>query len=120
MDSKKGEQERDSYNRLISQKEEQLVKLSHEERKIEKSLRTLEEDLHKGFQGLKGLSAEASRFGGPETSWLQQENEEQERSFRQLLCESDEEIASAYKKETRKMDDERETLYTKRSEIPWD
>lgn len=120
MDSSKREQERDNYNRLISQKEEQLVKLSNEERKIGESLHTLEEDLHRGFQALNGLSVESSRFGGAETTWLQQENEEQERSFRQLLCESDEHITSAYKKETRKMDDERETLYTKRSEIPWD
>lgn len=84
------------------------------------SIFNLEEDLHRCFQELNSLNNENSRFGGSKTIWLQRNNEEQEPSFRQLLRESNEQIALAYKKETKKMDEEREMLYKKRSDIPWD
>lgn len=108
------------YDRLILENEELIDELNNGKRKIEESIYSLEEDFHRGFQKLNSLNDETSRFGGSQTSWLLHNNEEQERSFRQLLRESNEQIALAYKKETKKMDEEREMLYKKRSDIPWD
>ncbi|OJG71822.1 hypothetical protein [Enterococcus quebecensis] len=120
MENKMNDQERVKYNRLILENEELTNELNSGKRKIEESIYNLEEDFHRGFQELSSLNDENSRFGGSKTSWLQRNNEEQERAFRQLLRESNEQIALAYKKETKKMDEEREMLYKKRSDIPWD
>ncbi|MGM0219308.1 hypothetical protein [Enterococcus sp. AZ126] len=120
MENKTNEQERVKYDRLILENEELTDELNNGKRKIEESIYTLEEDFHRGFQELNSLNDENSRFSGSKTGWLQCNNEEQERSFRQLLRESNEQIVLAYKKETKKMDEEREMLYKKRSDVPWD
>ncbi|MGK0551127.1 hypothetical protein ACSFB8_04080 [Enterococcus faecalis] len=120
MENKTNEQERVKYDQLILENDELIDELNNGKRKIEESIYTLEADVHRGFQELNRLNDENLRFGGSKTSWLQCNNEEQERAFRQLLRESNEQIALAYKKEAKKMDEERETLYKKRSEIPWD
>ncbi|MFD1901460.1 hypothetical protein [Enterococcus termitis] len=120
MEHKMSDQERVKYDRLILENEQLIDELNNGKRKIEESIYTLEEDLHRSFKELSNLNDENSRFGGFKTSWLQRNNEEQERVFRQLLRESNEQIALAYKKETKKMDEERELLYKKRGDIPWD
>ncbi|GGC97728.1 hypothetical protein [Enterococcus wangshanyuanii] len=120
MENTKNEHERTKYNQLIVQKEEQLDELTNNKRKITEAIQNLEEDLHRGFQTVAMLNDEAARFGNTENHQLQRYNEEQERAFHQLLRESNEQIVLAYKKETKKMDEEREMLYKKRSDIPWD
>ncbi|MGM0214463.1 hypothetical protein [Enterococcus sp. AZ109] len=120
MEKKTNDQERAKYDRLILENEQLIDELNNENRKIAESIHSLEEDLHRGFRKLNNLDNQNSRFGGSNTSWLHRNNEEQERAFRQLLRESNERIAAAYKKETKKIDEERELLYKKRSDISWD
>ena len=117
---KTNDQERVKYDQLILENEELIDGLNHGKRKIAESIYNLEEDFHRGFQELNSLNVDNLRFSGAKTSWLQRNNEEQEQSFRQLLCESNEQIVLAYKKEIKKMEEERETLYKKRRDIPWD
>ncbi|MGX7420715.1 hypothetical protein ACWOFR_18235 [Carnobacterium gallinarum] len=120
MENKKNEQDRASYNQLIIQKEDQMDELTIEKRKIGEAIQTLEEDLHRGFQNVAMLNDEAARFGNVENNRLQRHDEEQSRIFRQLLQESNEQIEIGYHVGKKKIGEEREALYKKRGEVPWD
>ncbi|MBM5721433.1 hypothetical protein [Listeria ivanovii] len=120
MNKKSNDYERAKYNQLILENEQQMDELSNGKRKLEESIYNLEVDFRRGFQELNNLNNENARFDSFETNQLKRHNEEQEQSFRQLLRESNDQIVSAYKNETKKMDEEREILYKKRSDIPWD
>lgn len=114
------DQERSQYNQLISQKETQIRELGDDKRKIEETIHRLEEDLQRGFHALRMLDDECAANGYPKNLRLQQENDEQHGMFRRQLEESNEEISAVYRNETKKMEQEREELYTKRGEVPWD
>ncbi|MBC1859366.1 hypothetical protein HBP63_05630 [Listeria welshimeri] len=118
LEKKINEQERWKCNQLIIENEQQMDELNKAKRKIEETIFNLEEDLRKGFRELNNLNNENLKFES--SNWLENTDEEQERAFRQYLHESNEVIASAYKKEAKKMNEERELLYKKRSDIPWD
>ncbi|WP_321384683.1 hypothetical protein [uncultured Enterococcus sp.] len=112
--------ERAAYDQLILENENQLEYLGDEKRKLEHTIQNLEEDLQLGFQKLASLNNEVSRYGHPNNLAMQQDTEEQEWLFRQLLQESNEQITTAYKNETAKIDEEREILYKERREQSWD
>lgn len=117
MERKKNEQERAKYYRLILQKEEQLDELTNTERTITDAMENLEEDLGRGFQTVAMLNDDVTHDGTSKKYEQQRHDDEQEQVFRQLLHESKEQIAAAYRKGTNKVDEERETLYKKRSEL---
>ncbi|MFD2305325.1 hypothetical protein [Enterococcus termitis] len=120
MEKNNPEQEQKVYNQKIRKKENQMDDLANEKRKIESVLSELEADLHRGFRQLSELNEEQARYGNTQNLWELRKNEEQSHIIQQKLQESNEQIALAYKKETKVLDDERETLYKKRSEISWD
>jgi chromosome segregation ATPase len=114
------EQKRENYTQQIIQKENQIDDLTDDKRKLEHVILDLDHDIQRGFQQLGELNQEQARYGGSESLWQLQKNEEQLRLFRQTLQEANEEIISMYQKEVVKLDNEKEKLYKERSEIPWD
>lgn len=120
MQSTKNEQERTKYTQLIVQKEEEMAARTNDKRKIEALIQTLEENLHNGFQTLTRLGEEVVYFGGSEMNGQWHHEEERRHTFQQMLQKSNEQLENAYRNETRRLDEERESLYQKRGAIPWD
>lgn len=114
------EQERERYRQLIAQREIEMDEINAGKQKIEQAITELESDLQRGFQQLVELNNEEARHGNSENLRLLQNNEKQAHFFQQKLQESQDQINSAYNTEAKKLDDERESLYKKRGEIPWD
>lgn len=120
MDNNKNEQERLAYNRLIIEKETSVDDMKNDQRKLEDSLNSLQEDLQRGYRTLSMLNDEDIRDGNPENLRLHRHNEEQEHLFKRQLRDAEEELSERFAEQRRILDDETEELYRKRSEIPWD
>lgn len=112
--------ERAKYDRLILEKETLAEDLKDEGRKMQGSLSDLREDLQRGYRELSMLHEEDIYEGNRESLRLQRENEAQEQLFRHRLEEMDEQISEEYQSEVRKIENEKEELYRKRGDIPWD
>lgn len=113
------EQKLDMYNQKIKKKEQQIEELEEGKRKLQNIIFELENNLHQGFRTLSELNQEQVKYN-TKNYMLQQNQDEQERAIRQRLRDSSERFEGIYKKETQKLDDEREILYKKRSDISWD
>ncbi|MHC5251508.1 hypothetical protein ACYRFS_07690 [Listeria kieliensis] len=120
MKEKANDQERTTYNQLIIQKENEMDRMGEGRKEVEKSLYRLDEELHSGFRQLKELNQENAKEKQNEFFRIDQQNDDQERRFRQQIRAAQEEFNYAFQKEIHQMDDEREELYRKRGEIPWD
>ncbi|MTD41845.1 hypothetical protein GIX45_25145 [Erwinia sp. CPCC 100877] len=114
------EQQQRLYNQEILRKENQKDELINEKRKIENAIFELESDLRLGFQQVTVLNDELFKQGNSMNFRKMQRGEEYLQAFRQQLRASEEQFELAYRKEINRLDDEREALYKKRSEIPWD
>lgn len=114
------QQEQATYNQKIIEKENQIGYLANEQRKIETVLFELETNLHRGFRQLSKLNEEQVKYGNSKNLQELRKNEEEAHMFQQNLQETNEQLAFAYKKESKILEDERENLYKKRSEISWD
>ncbi|EHL5791256.1 hypothetical protein KEB86_000851 [Listeria monocytogenes] len=120
MNEKTNEQERAVYNQLIIQKENQMDRLIRDQKEIEKSLYQLDEDFQKGFQQLRCLNENNNGLDKVKYFRAQQWDDNLESGLRRQVQDVQEEFNYVFQKEIREMDDEREELYKKRSEIPWD
>ncbi|WP_088815313.1 MULTISPECIES: hypothetical protein [Listeria] len=120
MVEKTNEGKRTAYNQLIVEKENQIDQLSEERATIENALERLEVDLQNGFQRLQILNEENANYQHKEDFRMQQRNDCMAHSFRQQIRNAHEEFTFAFKKEICQMDEERETLYKERNELPWD
>lgn len=120
LNDKTNEQERAVYNQLIIQKENQMDRLIGEQKEIEKSLYQLDEDFQKGFQQLRCLNENNNGLDKGKYFRAQQWDDNLESGLRRQVQDAQEEFNYVFQKEIREMDDEREELYKKRSEIPWD
>ncbi|MGX7149459.1 hypothetical protein [Enterococcus ureasiticus] len=116
----KNDQERVKYSRLITEKENINDELKQEQRKIEDSLRNLQEDLQRGYRTLAMINEEAVHSENHEGIRVQRKNEEQERYFGRQLQEAEETLSDHYAEQRKTLDKETEDLYKKRGEIPWD
>lgn len=116
----KNDQERAKYSRLITEKENDINELKQEQRKIEDSLRNLQEDLQRGYRTLAMINEEDVYSGNHEGIRMQRKNEEQERFFKRQLQEAEETLSEQYAEQQKTLDKETEDLYKKRGEIPWD
>lgn len=116
----KNDQERAIYNQLIVQKENQMDVLIENQKKIEKSLYQLDEDFRRGFQQLRFLNDYNNGTEKEVHNRVQQWDDNLENRFRQQVQLTQEEFNCIFQKEIHQTDDEREELYKKRSEIPWD
>lgn len=97
-----------------------MDQLEEDQKKVEKALYQLDEDLRNGFQRLKELNEENDKEMQNEIFRMQQKNDDQERRFRQTIQDTQKEFTHVFQKEIRRVDDEREELHKKRGEIPWD
>lgn len=120
LNDKTNEQERAVYNQLIIQKENQMDWLIGDQKEIEKSLYQLDEDFQKGFQQLRCLNENNNGLDKGKYFRAQQWDDNLESGLRRQVQDAQEEFNYVFQKEIREMDDEREELYKKRSEIPWD
>lgn len=120
LNEKTNEQERAVYNQLIIQKENQIDRLIRDQKEIEKSLYQLDEDFQKGFQQLRCLNENNNGLDKVKYFRAQQWDDNLESGLRRQVQDVQEEFNYVFQKEIREMDDEREELYKKRSEIPWD
>lgn len=120
LNEKTNEQERAVYNQLIIQKENQMDRLIRDQKEIEKSLYQLDEDFQKGFQQLRCLNENNNGLDKVKYFRAQQWDDNLESGLRRQVQDVQEEFNYVFQKERREMDDEREELYKKRSEIPWD
>ncbi|EPB5744733.1 hypothetical protein [Listeria monocytogenes] len=120
LNDKTNEQERAVYNQLIIQKENQMDRLIGDQKEIEKSLYQLDEDFQKGFQQLRCLNENNNGLDKGKYFRAQQWDDNLESGLRRQVQDAQEEFNYVFQKEIREMDDEREELYKKRSEIPWD
>ncbi|HHR2573958.1 TPA: hypothetical protein ACSY34_00725 [Listeria monocytogenes] len=120
LNEKTNEQERAVYNQLIIQKENQMDRLIRDQKEIEKSLYQLDEDFQKGFQQLRCLNENNNGLDKVKYFRAQQWDDNLESGLRRQVQDVQEEFNYVFQKEIREMDDEREELYKKRSEIPWD
>ncbi|MEE9727262.1 hypothetical protein VL806_07875 [Listeria seeligeri] len=109
------DQERAKYTNLILEKERQIDQLDTEKRKMEVNIDQLDDDLHRGYKKLILLNEENLHYDG-----MQEENDDQERQFRFQLQDSREQLTAVYQKALRQADEERESLYEKRRQVPWD
>ncbi|EOS9333309.1 hypothetical protein [Listeria innocua] len=120
LNEKTNEQKRATYNELIIQKENQMDKLVENQKKIEKSLYQLDEDFQRGFQRLRYLNEDNTGMGKNEHYQAQQWDDHLESKLRHQVQYAQEEFNYVFQKEIHEIDDEREELFKKRSEIPWD
>lgn len=120
LNDKTNEQERAVSNQLIIQKENQMDRLIGDQKEIEKSLYQLDEDFQKGFQQLRCLNENNNGLDKGKYFRAQQWDDNLESGLRRQVQDAQEEFNYVFQKEIREMDDEREELYKKRSEIPWD
>lgn len=120
LNDKTNEQERAVYNQLIIQKENQMDRLIGDQKEIEKSLYQLDEDFQKGFQQLRCLNENNNGLDKGKYFRAQQWDDNLESGLRRQVQDAQEEFNYVFQKEIREMDGEREELYKKRSEIPWD
>ncbi|WP_088815698.1 MULTISPECIES: hypothetical protein [Listeria] len=112
--------ERVTYNQCIMQKENQIDLLGENQKEVEDLLYRLDEDLQTGFRRLRDLNDSQLKEVQSVFYQVQQRNEDLERRFRQQVRDTQEQFTYLFIKEIQKMNDEREALYKKRSEIPWD
>ncbi|ARJ91437.1 TPA: hypothetical protein IQB69_000666 [Listeria monocytogenes] len=120
MNEKTNDQERAVYNQLIIQKENQMDRLLDDQKEIEKSLYQLDEDFQRGFQQLRCLNENNNGLDKVKYFRAQQWDDDLESRLRCQVQDAQEEFNYVFQKEIHEMDDEREKLYKKRSEIPWD
>ncbi|MBC2248508.1 hypothetical protein HCB49_00625 [Listeria sp. FSL L7-0123] len=120
MNEKTNDQERAVYNQLIIQKENQMDRLLEDQKEIEKSLYQLDEDFQRGFQQLRCLNENNNGLDKVKYFRAQQWDDDLESRLRRQVQDAQEEFNYVFQKEIHEMDDEREELYKKRSEIPWD
>lgn len=120
LNEKTNEQKRETYNELIIQKENQMDKLVENQKKIEKSLYQLDEDFQRGFYRLRYLNEDNTGTGKNENYQAQQWDDHLESKLRHQVQYAQEEFNYVFRKEIHEIDDEREELFKKRSEIPWD
>jgi hypothetical protein len=114
------EQQQRMCNQEVLQIENQQDELMNERRKIKNAILELESDLQRGFRQVSVLNDELVNQGNTKNLRRMQKNDEYLQSFQQRLRDSGEQFESAYNKAINRLDDEREALYKKRSEIPWD
>ncbi|WP_228465555.1 hypothetical protein [Listeria marthii] len=120
LNEKTNDQERAVYNQLIIQKENQMDRLLDDQKEIEKSLYQLDEDFQRGFQQLRCLNENNNGLDKVKYFRAQQWDDDLESRLRHQVQDAQEEFNYVFQKEIHEMDDEREKLYKKRSEIPWD
>ncbi|MDT0015689.1 hypothetical protein QJV03_00650 [Listeria swaminathanii] len=120
LNEKTNDQERAVYNQLIIQKENQMDRLLDDQKEIEKSLYQLDEDFQRGFQQLRCLNENNNGLDKVKYFRAQQWDDDLESRLRRQVQDAQEEFNYVFQKEIHEMDDEREKLYKKRSEIPWD
>ncbi|WP_260479502.1 hypothetical protein [Listeria cossartiae] len=120
LNEKTNDQERAVYNQLIIQKENQMDRLLEDQKEIEKSLYQLDEDFQRGFQQLRCLNENNNGLDKVKYFRAQQWDDDLESRLRRQVQDAQEEFNYVFQKEIHEMDDEREELYKKRSEIPWD
>ncbi|UHP13448.1 hypothetical protein LAX74_002125 [Listeria marthii] len=120
LNEKTNDQERAVYNQLIIQKENQMDRLLDDQKEIEKSLYQLDEDFQRGFQQLRCLNENNNGLDKVKYFRAQQWDDDLESRLRRQVQDAQEEFNYVFQKEIHEMDDEREELYKKRSEIPWD
>lgn len=120
LNEKTNDQERAVYNQLIIQKENQIDRLLEDQKEIEKSLYQLDEDFQRGFQQLRCLNENNNGLDKVKYFRAQQWDDDLESRLRRQVQDAQEEFNYVFQKEIHEMDDEREKLYKKRSEIPWD
>ncbi|WP_233449050.1 hypothetical protein [Listeria cossartiae] len=120
LNEKTNDQERAVYNQLIIQKENQIDRLLEDQKEIEKSLYQLDEDFQRGFQQLRCLNENNNDLDKVKYFRAQQWDDNLESRLRRQVQDAQEEFNYVFQKEIHEMDDEREELYKKRSEIPWD
>ncbi|MTD40115.1 hypothetical protein GIX45_16150 [Erwinia sp. CPCC 100877] len=94
------EQERENYTQQIIQKENQIDDLTNDKRKLEHVILDLDHDIQRGFQQLGDLNQEQARYGGSESLWQLQKNEEQLSFFKQTLREANEEYEYTFRNTT--------------------
>ena len=114
------EQQQRMCNQEVLQIENQQDELVNERRKIKNAILELESDLQRGFRQVSVLNDELVNQGNTKNLRRMQKNDEYLQGFQQRLRDSGEQFESAYNKAINRLDDEREALYKKRSEIPWD
>lgn len=114
------EQQQRMCNQEVLQIENQQDELVNERRKIKNAILELESDLQRGFRQVSVLNDELVNQGNTKNLRRMQKNDEYLQVFQQRLRDSGEQFESAYNKAINRLDDEREALCKKRSEIPWD
>lgn len=114
------DQKRAIYNQQIVQKENEIDQINESQKEIERSFYRLEEELQTGFYHLRSLNEDQLTDEERKYHPSQQREYDLERSFRQRIQDAQEEFTYVFRKELHQMEDEREELYKKRSELPWD
>lgn len=120
MKSKKNEETRAMYNRLIAEKETNLDDLKKNQRKIEDSLHMLQDELQRGYRTLAMLNEEDNRESGQAVNPFQRRSEQQEQFYKRKLTDAEDQLSDSYSEQRKLLDEETEELYQKRSELPWD
>lgn len=120
MDKQQAEQEQLKLTKAIQQQETKTDDLKNEGKKVQETFDNLQFDLRKGYQELTRLNQEEIHFGGKDTIMTQQKEDEQSLYFRRQLGQLQEEISQQYSQQAKLIENEKEVLQKKRSELAWD
>lgn len=120
MENKKNEEMRAKYNLLIGEKETTLDDLKKEQRKIGDSLCNLRDELQRGYRALAMLNEEENRESGQSVNSFQRRTEQQEQYYKRKLTDAENQLTEIYSEQRKLLDEEKEELCRKRSELPWD
>lgn len=120
MTKKQTEDEKIKLTQAIQTQENKIDDLKSERDKVQESFDNFQWELRKGYQSLTRLNQEEVHFGGEDMRITQQKEDEQELYFRRKLSSLQEEIHQQYGKQAKMIENDKEALQKKRSELVWD